>query len=65
MPLDPEVTQSIEDAVKEHHQSSAVAKRLLAWLHAISGSTVSREKETELFSALADAVDPSTLAEDL
>lgn len=65
MPLDPEVTKSIEDAVKAHHQTPAVAKRLLAWLHAISGSTVSREREMELFNALADATDPSTHTEDL
>jgi len=65
MPLDPEVTKSVEDAVKKHHQSTAVAKRLLAWLHAISGSSISREKEMELFNALADAIEPSTAAEEV
>ena len=63
MPLDPEVTNSVEDAVKKHRQSPAVAKRLLAWLNATSGSAVSREKEMDLFTALASAVD--TTAEDV
>jgi hypothetical protein len=59
MPLDPEVTKSIEDAVKKHHQPAAVSKRLLAWLNATSGAAISREKEMDLFTALASAIDTS------
>ena len=65
MPLDPEVTKAVEDAVKTQQQSPAVAKRLLAWLHAISGAPVPREKEMELFNALADAVVPSMYTEEV
>ncbi len=60
MPLDPEVIKSVEDAVKKHHQPAAVSKRLLAWLNAMSGSAISREKEMDLFTALASAIDTTT-----
>jgi hypothetical protein len=60
MPLDPEVTKSIEDAVKKHHQPTAVSKRLLAWLTTTSGSTISRDKEMDLFTTLASAIDTTT-----
>ena len=65
MPLDPDVIQSIEDAVRDHKQGPAVARRMLAWLNAISGSGVSRDRETELFNALADAIEGGSTVEEL
>jgi len=65
MPLDPEVTESVEDAVRSHGQPPAVAKRLLAWLNAMSASELPRERDAELFSAVADVIDVSHAKENL
>lgn len=59
MALDPEVVESIEDAVRSHGQPATVAKRLLAWLTAMSTAELSRDRDAELFSAVADVIDVS------
>ena len=41
MSLDSEVIKAIEDAVKEEKQPDSVAKRLIAWIEAISNSELS------------------------
>ena len=64
MALDPEVTESIEAAVREHGQNPAVSKRLLAWLTAASTGAASRDKEAELFAALTDAITVSQTREE-
>jgi hypothetical protein len=59
MALDPEVVESIVDAVRSHGQPDTVSKRLLAWLTAMSTTELSRDRDAELFSAVADVIDVS------
>ena len=46
MPLDEELIKAIEEAVAEADQSTSVAKRLIAWVEALSSTDISAEDES-------------------
>lgn len=54
--LDCEVIKAIEEAVSGAGQPNTVAKRLVAWLNAMSASDLSADDEREFLTTVRDGI---------
>lgn len=54
MPLDPAMTEALKRATEEAGQSSALAKRLQAWLMYLSDEEVSRDTIAQFYAHVCE-----------
>ncbi|GAB4527090.1 MAG: hypothetical protein Tsb0014_07620 [Pleurocapsa sp.] len=57
MSLDSEIIKAIQDAVKEENQSDSVAKRLIAWIEAMSNLELSNTDNSNHLDSIYNAID--------
>ena len=63
MSLDAEIIKAIQDAVKKENQSDSVAKRLIAWIEAMSNSEISNTNNSNHLDSIYNAIDITKLEE--
>ena len=56
MSLDSEIIKAIHDAVKEKNQSDSVAKRLIAWIEAMSNSELNNTDNSNHLDSIYNAI---------
>jgi hypothetical protein len=64
MPLDDVLIKSVSSATEEMGQPAAVAKRLIAWLEAMSTSELTAEGESQFLENTRRAIQVRTFGEE-
>ncbi|MCC0179237.1 hypothetical protein I4641_19935 [Waterburya agarophytonicola K14] len=63
MSLDSEIIKAIQDAIKEEDQSDSVAKRLIAWIEAMSNSELSNTDNSNHLDSIYNVIDITKIQE--
>jgi hypothetical protein len=56
LPLDIELEEAVKTAVKANGQPENVAKRLIAWLHELSGNEISADDQLKHLETVLGAI---------